>query len=120
MGLDLSGRVGDLVLSENDLSDYVSIKSVLLPLFDNPPDLRDALNEPTLFTLSKLRNVLVHRGGIADLRFEKETGGRWKAGDAVTIGPTDIDDYIRVTSAVVERVLAAARKRNGLPEVTNP
>ncbi|WGS48812.1 hypothetical protein LFL96_13620 [Paraburkholderia sp. D15] len=107
IGLDLSGRAGDMVLSENDLSDLVSIKAVLLPLLGRPIGLTAALNNSELFTLGKLRNLLAHRGGTVDARFEKETDGRWPVGATVTIYARDLQKYVEATASVVEQILTA-------------
>lgn len=109
IGLDLSGRVGDLVLSDNDLSDLVSIKAVLLPLLGRPEGLAVALNNPEVYTLGKLRNLLAHRGGAVDARFEKETDGRWRVGETVTIHTRDLQGYFEATASIVEEILTATR-----------
>lgn len=114
LGLNLSDRLGDLILSDNDLSDYTSMKSILMPLLQRPTGLRAALDNHSLYILGKLRNVLVHRSGMADERFEQETSGRWKAGSVVTIQVADLANYISATGAVVEQVLAAVRLLHGL------
>jgi hypothetical protein len=107
IGLDLSGRVGDLVLSENDLSDLVSMKAVLCPLLDKNPALIAALNDPELFILGKLRNLLAHRGGLVDARFEKETNQRWNVGETVTIRASELDKFITATINVISQILLA-------------
>lgn len=107
IGLDLSGRVGDLVLSENDLSDLLSMKAILCPLLERTPALMAALNDPELFIFGKLRNLLAHRGGLVDARFEKETNGRWKLGETVVIRTSELDKFIIATINVVSQILLA-------------
>lgn len=111
IGLNLSDRVGDLVLTENDLSDLVSMKALLLPLFERDEQLRMSLAEPDLFILGKLRNILAHRGGAVDTKFEKETTGRWRAGETVTIEVADLNRYLNATVATVEQILTSANRK---------
>jgi hypothetical protein len=114
-GPSIARRFGDLVLSENDLSDYASIKALLLPIFRSPSELRKALNDPSLFLLSKLRNVIAHRGGIADARFEADTGGRWKRGETVTVTPGELAEYLRATLRVVQVTIDELRRMTSRP-----
>lgn len=117
LGLDLTASVGDVVLSENDLSDQASLKAVLLPLFGSPDELRAALASSDLYTLNKLRNVLAHRGGVADAKFERETAGRWKAGALVSVTVQDLGSFVRAITEVVVQTLSALRRTYGLPPV---
>lgn len=106
-GLDLSSKVGDLVLSENDLSDLVSIKVVLFALFDRPVGLVKALEDDAVYLLGKSRHLLVHRAGRVDLKFERETASRWKAGTLLSISADELRNYAKVAVTVVEETMNA-------------
>lgn len=107
LGFDLSSRVGDLVLSENDLSDLASMKAVLLTLFERPSRLVDALEDDAVYLLGKSRHLLVHRAGHVDGKFERETASRWKAGTALTISANELTVYARAVVAVAEATVDA-------------
>ena len=114
VGLDLSSKVGDLLLQENDLSDYSSIKATLEALFPSEEPLREALSDPRLRILSKSRNLLAHRGGVVDVKFQKETGLTSAAGDILTVSPTNLCEYLEAVGNSATTLLIALRKAHKL------
>lgn len=109
LGPDLSSKIGDLVLSENDLSDLVSMKAVLVPLFAKHPGLVRALEDGTVYFLGKSRHLIAHRAGRVDARFEHETAGRWKIGHSLQLSAVELRDFAKCAATVVEQVIDGYR-----------
>ncbi len=120
VGLNLSTKVGDLLLEENDLSDYASIKATLEALFPNDEGLRAALDDSRLRILAKSRNLLAHRGGIVDTKFQKETGLATPVGTILNIDPTGLCEYLEAVGTSAKALLHALRATLKLPDSTAP
>lgn len=109
-GLDFRATFGDVVLRNNDLSDLESIKAVVLALYGRDEELVAAFESPTLRLLSKLRNLVVHRGGVVDSNFVRAVGDRWAVGQVVRLSTADLESFFEA-SQLASVALASALPR---------
>jgi hypothetical protein len=93
---DLSGRLGDLLIEQNDLADLACIKATFFALFPADSGLRIALNERALWLLFQRRNLIVHRRGIIDGRYLEASGDRLSIGSRLGVQPTELKDYLKL------------------------
>jgi len=71
-GYDLSSKMGSLLRNKFNFGLLESIRSAYLRAFsEHSENIEKAIFDPSLDQLAMLRNVLVHRGGIADEDFCK-------------------------------------------------
>jgi len=105
---DLSSRLGDLLLRQNDLADLTAIKAAFLSLFANDATLREALSAPELWKLFQRRNLIVHRQGRVDERYRSATGDHQPLGAMLVLSPDDLTRYLKHVSSAVEHLLLAA------------
>ena len=119
-------RIGEYEgLSENDRMRYIigllereygsylrpgiSRFTQLLHLFKIIPDIDDSLKDH-LLEMSAVRNVLVHRAGVADQRFvELCPNARWKLDDVIQVSSKDLPDYLESIYEFLVSVAVAAR-----------
>jgi hypothetical protein len=66
---NLSGVMGDVLLSQCNLDSLDHIRIVFDALFGGCEDLRKALHDVRLWNLCKIRNLIVHRAGVVDEAF---------------------------------------------------
>lgn len=89
------------VIEDKDFSDLKRLKAPYLALFGDQEHLRDALNDPKLWTLSQERHLIVHRRGRVDSVFIEATGTPSKRGEQLQITPRELE-------ARIDTVVAAA------------
>ena len=91
---NLSGRLGDLLVEQNDLSDLPGIKAALFAVFPADSRLREVLNERILWILFQRRNLIVHRRGIVDTRYVAASGEDLPLGCPLSVRPDEIKSYL--------------------------
>jgi hypothetical protein len=91
---NLSGKLGDLLVEQNDLSDLPGVKAALFALFPEDSRLRHVLSERILWILFQRRNLIVHRRGIIDARYVGASGEELPLGSQLRVRPADIKSYL--------------------------
>jgi len=96
-GFDLSNVMGDLLSTSQDLSDIATIRDVFNELFPGAVELHKSLAGKALYGLNKRRSLLVHRCGIVDPTYLRETGDTAEVGTEIAIDPP----YLTATLAMI-------------------
>ena len=109
-GYDLSKKMGTLLSEQQDLSDLNSIKAIFEALFADDSNLKTALAIKDLRFLSLRRNLVVHRRGIIDDTYIRQTGCRQKVGERLRVTPDDLFGHIKSIINVGNFVLTASGK----------
>ncbi len=104
---NLSGKMGDILSQQQDLSDLQSIKAVYGAIFPKDEHLRDSLSNEGLRVLSQRRNLIVHRRGLIDDLYFKSVGGNQKAGERLRILPDELEKDIQCAEVAASAVLMA-------------
>lgn len=105
---DLSRRMGDILLANNDVGDLATIKDVYGVLFPEHANLRAALDERDLWVLSQRRHLIVHRRAVIDATYLKHTGESLPVGSRLAVTPGDLERYLRIVVRVASELLAAS------------
>lgn len=105
---DLSGKMGDILGQQQDLSDLQSAKAVYMAIFPTDSNLREALSNETLRILSQQRNLVVHRRGLIDDAYFKAVAGNQEAGERLRILPDELEKSINCSMVAASAILAAA------------
>lgn len=116
-GFDLSGKMGTLLGEQQDLSDIYSIKAVYEALCPTDEALRSAMSEPDLRVLSQRRNLIVHRRGIIDELYRKNSGCRQVAGERLKVEADELEKHVRTAiggaTAILHSVTSTSRSPGG-------
>lgn len=108
-GFNLSGKMGSLLASYQDLSDLISIRTALSPLFGSA-GLTEALSSQDLWTLSQKRHVTVHRCGVVDEDFIRNTKSEQKRGQRLEVTPDDLLRHVTAASVACLAIVEAAQQ----------
>lgn len=103
---NLSGRLGDLLVEQNDLSDLPGMKAAFCVLFPEDSRLRDALGDRILWILFQRRNLIVHRRGIIDARYVAATGEELPLGSQLRVRPADIESYLGLVAKAAHALIS--------------
>jgi hypothetical protein len=112
-GFDLSSRLGDLLVEQNDLADLGGIKATFTALFPSDSRLRGALSERDLWLLFQRRSVIVHRCGITDQRYLDASGDQQPIGRRLAVRPRELKKHLESVTAAANTMISAAIR---LPE----
>lgn len=104
---DLSGKMGDILGQQQDLSDLQSAKAVYMAIFPTDSNLREALSNETLRILSQQRNLVVHRRGLIDDTYSKAVSGNQEAGERLRVLPEELEKSINYSMLTASAILAA-------------
>lgn len=104
---DLSGKMGDILGQQQDLSDIQSVKAVYGAIFPKDATLRDALSSEVLRVLSQRRNLIVHRRGLIDDAYFKAVAGNQEVGERLRILPDELEKSINCSMVAASAILAA-------------
>ncbi|SIT54526.1 hypothetical protein BQ8794_170019 [Mesorhizobium prunaredense] len=117
-GLDLSNKMGSIVMKNTDFSDLPGMKLVLGLLFPKSVALRSALADRQLWELYQRRNLIAHRRGVIDQTYLDKTGEQGKVGSSVEVRPSDLDRYFECVTQAGLALLDCCPKRQqeGQPE----
>lgn len=96
---DLSNCIGDLLVKLRDVSDLIIIKGIYKSLFSNNKCLIEKLNDINLWNLFQMRNLIVHKRGIVDEKYLKNSKSDLNVGDSLIIKP---DLFIQYVKLVIE------------------
>jgi hypothetical protein len=112
VGFDLSDRLGDLLVEDNDLADLPGIKSIYSALFPDRTQLHAALDDKELWILYQRRCLIVHRRAVVDRRYHEASGDDLPIGTRLLVTPVELNRYVtqavRVGAELVEAVSAPA------------
>ena len=112
-GFDLSHKMGTLLSSYQDLSDLISIKTVLSALFGSAA-LSQGFAAESLWILSQERHLIVHRCGVVDQEFRTNSNSQQKVGERLRVTPADLLKRIAAaTEACLAMLEAASRTGDG-------
>ena len=111
-GFNLSEAMGSIIVSSQDFSDISSIKGFFRALLDG--DQRNmkalaALDSRALYSLSKLRHLIVHRRGMIDQRFLAATDSKQSVGEEVEMSVQVIENFVRAVNDCGLQLLGSAR-----------
>lgn len=106
-GFDVSGKVGELLIRQDDIASMPRIKSTFRVLFPNKEELHAALASRDLWLLSQRRHLLVHNRGIIDEAYKQRTGEDLCVGSDLVIVPHDLRRYMRASCKAVMCLLDA-------------
>jgi hypothetical protein len=98
-GFDLSGRLGSVLVGQQDFSDLPTVKAVYAVLFPNGSDLNQALAHRGLWTLYQRRHLVVHRRGVIDQAYLDATGDASCLGTRLAVSPSDFSGALGVIVA---------------------
>jgi hypothetical protein len=108
---DLSGRMGNLLALQQDLSDINSVKAIYQALFPKDAKLSDALSDLNLRLLSLRRNLIIHQRGIVDSMYKDSTNCSQVVGARVAIFSDDLSAHlvttIRASTTILDAVSGA-------------
>lgn len=104
---NLSGKMGDVLSQQQDLSDLQSIKAVYGAIFPRDEQLRNSLSDEGLRILSQRRNLIVHRRGLIDDLYVKSVGGNQNARERLKILPDELEKDIHCSVVAASAVLMA-------------
>ena len=90
---DLSHHMGEALVRQARLDDLGTIKAVYGVLLGGSDRAREALDQKDLWRLCKIRNMIVHRAGIVDEQFRKETGIDVAVGSRFRVTPAELDGF---------------------------
>jgi hypothetical protein len=71
-------------------------------------ELREALQQPSLWNLNQQRNLIVHRGGIVDHNYLKNTGEKVEVGTPLRVRPAALKSGLRLVRDVGTKLLEGA------------
>lgn len=108
LGFDLSSRLGELIVEQNDLADLGTIKAAVFALFPTDTALRAALDPRDLWLLFHQRHLIVHRRGIVDRRYSEATGDPRTVGDQLVLTPRELIGHVAVVVGAASALLSAA------------
>ena len=106
-GFDLSSQMGNLLASQQDFSDLATIKTVFQTLFPDNRPLREKLQARELWTLCQERHLIVHRRGVIDEEFRKNTDSGQTIGSRLRIKPAQLEEAIRLVQDTGLTILQA-------------
>ena len=105
-GYDLSRNMGSVLIEQSRLDDLPTIKNIYKVIL-GPGDVVDKLDDVGLWKLYKTRNVIVHRAGIVDEQFRRDTGSTIPVGERITIKPVDLHQFMNLVGTVGVSIASA-------------
>lgn len=96
---NFSYKMGDFLINSKDFSSFNRLKILLTSLLDNAK-LYSFLDQNEIKLLNLQRHLIVHRRGVVDERYLRESSSNQKIGETVEIPPSLIVNYYRVIAEV--------------------
>ena len=115
-GFDLSSQVGTVLVSQHDLADLPTVKTVYTLLFPASGDLLERLNDPDLWLFYQRRHLLVHRRGIVDQTYLDNTSDNVPINAHLPLKPKDFENYYSVVRSAGEALLSCLTVASGHSE----
>jgi len=109
-GFDLSKSLGTFLLERADFSKIETVRFVLLTLFPLDEALRVAVLDPALWLLNQRRHLIVHKRGVVDAKYLKNTGDSLGIGESLAIKPVGVVDAVKTVANTGLRVVEAANR----------
>ena len=97
-GFDVSGSMGDLLLGERGIDSLAVIKDVFQTLFPTHSDLHATMKKDGLWLLWQRRHLLVHKRGLVDAAYLKQTGDKQPVGERLRISASYLDEIFGLVS----------------------
>lgn len=97
-GFDLSKNLGTVLAQRADLDDIPTIKDAYGALFPDVSDLASKLADRRLWLLFQRRNLIVHRRGMVDQKYNEKTGETLRLGDQLWPTPEDVEAYFEAVA----------------------
>jgi hypothetical protein len=107
LNFDLASRMGELVTSANDLSKLEAVRTVYMAIAGDQEQLRNALSDRILWDLCQTRHLMVHRRGIADEKYIRDTGATLKPGAPLHVSPDTLESYVAAVVRAASAMLTA-------------
>jgi hypothetical protein len=102
---DISDKLGTTLVSQQDFSDFRTIKSALLAISCDRKALKTALDNETLWKLFQKRNLFVHRRGIVDSKYIANTGEEVNVGTKCKQNPEELEKMIATVTKAGDQVI---------------
>lgn len=106
-GFDLSQKMGTVLSEQQDFSDVTSIKAVYEALFPEDGQLKSALDQADLRLVCERRHLVVHRRGVVDATYIKNTGCRQSPGERLKVTPEELETHIKTCVRAIGESLRA-------------
>jgi hypothetical protein len=111
-GFDLSKSMGTILFGQRRLDGLNAVKDMLgaaLPF----ESVRSALNSKTLWILNQRRHLLVHKRGLIDAEYVRNTGDELPIGSRLRIRSTDVEGYLTAVRDTILAIVSAAPETKG-------
>jgi hypothetical protein len=105
---DLSHHMGDALIGQKRLDDLGAIKNIYGVLLGKSDVLRNAFNEADLWRLYKTRNLIVHRAGVIDSVFQRDTGDARPVGTKLKVSPSELKVFVTLVGKAGVELIGAA------------
>jgi len=106
---DVRESLGEILFEGQDLSDLRTIKAIF-KCFSDDQALRSDLDDQSLWRLSQMRHLIVHRGGRVDKKYLEKTGDSVPLNKQIEVTPAQLKEYlgaVRKTVLSITRALSA-------------
>ncbi|MFZ1949886.1 MAG: hypothetical protein WCF66_05000 [Pseudolabrys sp.] len=97
-GFDVSGSMGNLLLGEHGIGSLSDIKDVFRALFPTHSDLHATMKKDGLWLLWQRRHLLVHKRGLVDAAYLKQTGDKQPVGERLRISASHLEEIFGLVS----------------------
>jgi hypothetical protein len=101
-GFDLRNHIGDILKPHVDFSDLKQIQKAYAAAFGTNAAFESAVADKNLLTLGATRNLVVHRGGLVDEKYNKITNQSFETSQPLPLDPTFL-------SGILEAGMTACR-----------
>jgi hypothetical protein len=88
---DMSQHMGDMLVGLHKLDDVETIRAIFDVLFPEHAPLRELLQREELWKLFQRRNLILHRRGVVDSRYLKNTGDNLQLESELTVTPDQLE-----------------------------
>ncbi len=110
---NVSTQMGEILASQQDMSDLLTIRAVYGALFPGDAELLRTLNDRGLWLLSHDRHLIVHRRATVDARYVEATGSNLLPGRQRHIAPAEFEEYLNLVRDAGGSVLIAVNNSGG-------
>jgi hypothetical protein len=100
-------KMGSLLLSQRRLDDVPTIRAAFRVLLPMATELHSTLDCKELWLLNQRRNLIVHRRGIIDSAYYRNTGDNVPVGAELRVTPHQIETNLKLVINLANQVLAA-------------
>jgi len=109
LGFDMRNQMGDLVLTNVNLSSLETLKDIISVVLPGADELHRTLRNPELRRLWKRRNLIAHRGGIVDRAFLKSGVDDVPLGNRLIVKRAAIETSLEAVLAAAHALLSALK-----------